>query len=330
MRERPIVVLTGATGFIGSAISRRLRRDPSIELRQLVRERPMDDDGPPAGDIRDEASVTTALRGAEVLIHAASYVGPDSARAWSVNDQGAALLMAAATDAGVERIVSMSTAAVYGIGPHHRIEANESPGVPDSDLSASRLAGERHALLAGATVLRPNMIYGYHDRHVVPGVLAAALTLRAWVDDGAAEISVIDVDELARLTIALAWSPSRPNRVLHANHPEPVSTRRLLEACIEAGLPVAKPTESISYEQALERARRGSLPVTARQFQRFALEHTYDSTEAWQIAGLDPLPVLELSPQAIEWYQSLFVAPPEEPRLDAPPVPKPGPPRGRR
>jgi hypothetical protein len=118
--------------------------------------------------------------------------------------------------------------------------------------------------------------------------------------------------------------------VLHANHPEPVSTRRLLEACIEAGLPVAKPTESISYEQALERARRGSLPVTARQFQRFALEHTYDSTEAWQIAGLDPLPVLELSPQAIEWYQSLFVAPPEEPRLDAPPVPKPGPPRGRR
>ncbi|MEV7027643.1 NAD-dependent epimerase/dehydratase family protein, partial [Kitasatospora sp. NPDC093558] len=225
-RERAVtrVAMTGATGFIGSAVLEAVKglRDGfgdtggigdfgdfgrgfgrGVEVRALAREVP--DVGGPSwvrGDLADEEALAELCDGADVLLHLASLVSGTTEECEAVNVRGTGAVMAAARRAGVGRIVHLSTSAVYGRGPHAGIGVDEVPAVPASEASRTRLLGERAALAAGAVVLRPGVVTGPGDRWVVPAVAELVRRVPVRWEGGEARLSLDDRAVLARLVVA--------------------------------------------------------------------------------------------------------------------------------
>lgn len=116
-------LVTGATGFIGSAVARALVA-AGTEVRVLVR--PGTDlralNGLPVesvpGDLCDAASLHSALAGCNHLYHVAAHYAlwaPDTSVFYKVNVDGTRSLMEAAKNIGTERIVYTSSVAAIGV-----------------------------------------------------------------------------------------------------------------------------------------------------------------------------------------------------------------------
>ena len=136
-------LVTGATGFVGSAVARALAAE-GYTLRLLVR--PGSDrrnlEGLQAeiaeGDLTDHASLAAALAGCRYLVHvAADYrlwvPRPEAMQATNVD--GTRALMQAAQAAGVERIVYCSSVATLGL------EDDGSPGTEDTPVYREAIVG---------------------------------------------------------------------------------------------------------------------------------------------------------------------------------------------
>lgn len=313
------VVLTGASGFIGSAVLRRLtRQDADVRVRALTRrEHPL-----PAqveqhyADLARPGSLFGACSGARVLVHAASHVGSDGQLCTQINDLGTAALMREARRAGVERIVQVSTTAVYGRGPHRGAAVGELAPAPGSAASRSRLAGETHTLRhRGALVLRAGLITGAGDRWVVPALAELARRVPGYWRGGQAKLSLIDVEDLARLVTRAALQPGDPGSsrgpargIHHAVHPTPVRNRDLLDTLAQLGV-LPPLSGELTWQEclALMDARPGR--ISERQLTLLAFDHHY-ATGVWQTCesapGRGPLAALA---EAAPWYRGHLARP---------------------
>src|SRR6186997_1117702 len=123
--------ITGGAGFLGLHLARRLLAD-GHEVRTLDLA-PLDDAELERGveelrgDVRSPRDAAALVAGARVLVHAAAalpiQVSRESIR--SVNVEGTATLLAAAAEAGVKRVVLVSSTAVYGIPKVHPIHEDD-------------------------------------------------------------------------------------------------------------------------------------------------------------------------------------------------------------
>ncbi|MFI7100767.1 NAD-dependent epimerase/dehydratase family protein [Streptomyces sp. NPDC050161] len=305
------MVLTGPTGFIGGAVLRSLceKRKGATRIRAVVRgPQPRLDAMPGVECVRADLADAASLRGvcadAETLIHAASYVGRDEARCDAVNRRGTAALMADATASGVRRIVHLSTAAVYGRGPHHGIDVDEVTPAPGSAASRSRLAAEESALAAGALVLRAGLVIGPGDRWVVPALAELARRVPGRWNGGRALLSLVAVHDLARLMTAAADAEAPVRGVHHASHPDPVRNRDLMDALAAHG--VLPPLDGdLSRSACLEQLRATEGRVSERQFVLVADDHHYRSDRIWRETGCSPGPgPLAGLGAAARWYRT--------------------------
>lgn len=159
-----VIAVTGATGLVGAAVVERLRALGHGVL--TVGRRPANDRH---CDLHDPASVAHLdLEGVGVLIHCANVVDEDfatnAAAAYAHATTGIEALMQRVRAAKIRRVVSLSTAHVYGplVG-----SIDESSSVdPRSDYAIAHYSTEqivkRHALSGEfeAAILRPCNIYG--------------------------------------------------------------------------------------------------------------------------------------------------------------------------
>lgn len=127
------------------------------------------------GDLRDPNTVRAALRGAHAVVHLAAIVGdpacakqPELARA--INETASLDLLAAAREAGVQRLAFASTCSNYGRMRDTSVLATEDHELrPVSLYAESKVAVERallaepHAPLA-CSVLRLSTLYGLSPR----------------------------------------------------------------------------------------------------------------------------------------------------------------------
>lgn len=146
------VLLTGAAGFIGTAIARRLTAagddvvGVDLMIEQAHGRRPADPGpGVVIGDVRDEALLTRLLDGVDVVCHQAAMVGlgvhaTDAPGYVSHNALGTATLLSAMTRAGVRRLVLASSMVVYGEGRYRCVRHEIVRPGPRSaaDLAAGR------------------------------------------------------------------------------------------------------------------------------------------------------------------------------------------------
>ncbi|MFQ6194914.1 NAD-dependent epimerase/dehydratase family protein [Streptomyces sp. NPDC000405] len=302
----PLVALTGATGFIGSAALRELGRR-GVRVRALTRH-PGPDADPLVerftGDLTDPGSLRGLCEGADALLHLASCVSPDESLCEAVNHRGAVALAAEARRAAVPRVVALSTAAVYGPGPHSGPDVDAIRPAPTSPASRTRLAGEAPMLECGAVVLRPGLVLGAGDRWVVPALAELLRRVPARWDGGRGLLSAVDVTDLARLVADLACGPHAvPAGVHHASHPVPVRNGDLMDTLAEhAVLPRAE--ADWPWQRCLESLRLNPGRMSERQFALLARDHWYASTEIWRAAACPPGPgVLARLEEAAPWYR---------------------------
>jgi nucleoside-diphosphate-sugar epimerase len=178
------ILVTGATGFIGGHITRRLLNQERVAVRILVRDARRADElvklGAEAvvGDLGDMASLERAVEGTAAVIHAAAQVSSIPKRETFVqtNRRGTENLLWAAASARVRRVVHMSSIAVFGMPAEGEI-TDRSPrgmsGDPYADSKyAAEVAVERYSRERGLPViiLRPSAVYGPGSTHwsVIP------------------------------------------------------------------------------------------------------------------------------------------------------------------
>jgi dihydroflavonol-4-reductase len=150
------VVVTGAAGFVGSAIARAL---VARGARVVAAVEPGADVSNLAGldvervtlDIRDRDGVFAAVRGARAVFHAAAlyrFWAPDPEVFYAVNVQGSRNVLEGAVAAGVGRVVYTSTVGTIGLpqGPDGRAE---SEGGKPGELRSSEAAFARAGHLYG-------------------------------------------------------------------------------------------------------------------------------------------------------------------------------------
>jgi 2-alkyl-3-oxoalkanoate reductase len=175
------VCVTGATGFLGGALIRRLRTQ-GVPVRALARPSPrageLETLGAEVvrGDLSDPSAIARAVEGAEVVYHVAAMVEApgDLADFLDANRGGTERVFDAALQHKVRAIVYSSSIAVYGLVSEGQIidenaPYDEEPELRDSysqsKIQADAFAvafAQRHPRSEGPSVviLRPGVIYG--------------------------------------------------------------------------------------------------------------------------------------------------------------------------
>ena len=144
------VVVTGATGNVGTSLLRALAGDPAVtSVLGLARRRPELEVAKTAwatADVADD-DLTGHLRGADVVVHLAWLIQPshDPFAMWRTNVVGTERVLAAASQAGVRALVCASSVGAYSPGPKDRQVDESWPthGITTSSYSRDKAYQER-------------------------------------------------------------------------------------------------------------------------------------------------------------------------------------------
>jgi nucleoside-diphosphate-sugar epimerase len=228
----PTALVTGATGQVGRHVVERLLRD-GWTVRALVRDMhaaaSLRELGVELahGDVLDTASFIAAAANREVIFHTAAAVTPSGG--WEAfrrpNVEGTENAVRAATSAGA-RLVHVSSVAVYGGTARYRdglLTDETAPLAPlrESDFYA-RSKRESEAIVMQAcasgaiwaTAVRPDVIYGRHDRQFVPRV--ARLLRRGFaplIGTGSTTLAIVQVENVVDGMVRAAMSDTARGRV---------------------------------------------------------------------------------------------------------------------
>jgi nucleoside-diphosphate-sugar epimerase len=170
-----MILLTGATGYLGRRIARALA-DRKKPFRALVRETSdtsaLEQLGPNVslftGDLNDPDSLLDACHGIDVIIHAAAFVSfqtTDRERLLFVNGEGTANLVNMALEAGVRRLVHLSSVAVLNRrdgGPVVTLAERWPEERPNTSYAESKFAAEREVWRGQAEGLEVAVLYPTH------------------------------------------------------------------------------------------------------------------------------------------------------------------------
>ena len=173
------VFLTGATGFIGGEVARRLvaRGDTVVAL---VRDPARAPAGVEVvqGDLADAEAIRRGLAGADAAIHAAAVyelgVSGAAARAMEeTNVGGTERVLGAAVELGIPRIVHVSTVAVFGNTGGRVVDETQEPiGEPLAQYDRTKREAHAIAKRLGATIVQPGGVYGPGDSSQLGGMMS--------------------------------------------------------------------------------------------------------------------------------------------------------------
>ena len=209
------VLVTGASGFVGSAVAR-IARERGFDVRVVIRKTSSRQnlEGLDAevviGDMRDETSMRAAMKGVRYLLHvAADYRiwARDPGEIERANLEGTEATMRAALAEGVERIVYTSSVATLKVSPAGDVVDETKPAQAHQTIGAykrSKVLAERavERMVANdglpAVIVNPSTPIGPRDVKPTPTgriiVEAATGKIPAFVDTG---LNLVHVDDVA-------------------------------------------------------------------------------------------------------------------------------------
>jgi nucleoside-diphosphate-sugar epimerase len=266
-------LVTGASGFVGSALCRALAREGHTAVA-LSREptragaRIACDVELVQGSIATPGDIARAARGCEVVFHAAGIAAVDAPTRvlrW-VHVAGTENVLRAARHAQVRRVVYISCADVSLTGEDrmHWDERRALPSKPVGAFAQSKQVAEELALAESdetleVTALRPALLWGPDDidglARLVRAVRAGTFTL---FGGGRNIVATTHIDNLSRAALLAARAPLAPARAYYVSDGEFLETREFYSRLLTAvGLPAPKLSGSLSL--ALARAALAEL-----------------------------------------------------------------------
>ena len=179
-------LVTGGAGFLGINLVRHLlARDhevTSLDIAEFDYADCRDRVRIITGDVRDRDDVRQAMDGADIVVHSAAALPlykPEDI--FSTNVEGTRNVLEAAERQGVDRVICVSTTAVYGIPDHHPIDENDRlDGVGpygEAKILAEQVCLEYRDAGLCAPILRPKSFIG-------PERLGVFVLLYDWAKDG--------------------------------------------------------------------------------------------------------------------------------------------------
>ncbi len=179
-------LVTGGAGFLGINVVRHLlaRGHDVVSLDKVPFDYPdcASQVTVITGDIRDRAAVERAMAGVHVVVHSAAALPLYSkADIFSTDVDGTRTVLAAALGAGVERVIHISSTAVYGVPDHHPLrEDDPMVGVGpygEAKIQAEAVCLEYRQQGLCVPILRPKSFVG-------PERLGIFALLFDWAHDG--------------------------------------------------------------------------------------------------------------------------------------------------
>ena len=240
-------LVTGANGFVGSALCARLRRD-GVTVRGAVRSLNSKPDGAEAfaiGSLSSYTDWTVALKNVEQVVHLAARVhvmndkSPDPlAEFRRVNVEGTVALARQAAIAGVRRFVFLSSVKVNGefTEAGHLFTEDDAPAPEDSYAVSKYEAEQLLRQIAAETgmevvIIRPPLVYG-------PGVKANFESMMRCLARGVPlplaavtnnRRSLVALDNLVGLIVTCLNHPAAANQTFLVSDGKDLSTAQLLK-----------------------------------------------------------------------------------------------------
>jgi len=304
------ILMTGATGFVGTWLTGILRCSHTVRLAvRDSRHAEQHADTLVVGDIDKDTNWSTALQGVDCVVHLAARVHiirpaqDEYERYYHTNTEGTAKLASAAAAAGVRRFIFMSTIKVNGERTGVVPFSASDPPRPVDHYGKSKLQAELrlHDLAACSsmivTTIRPPLVYG-------PGVRANFLRLlnavcRGWplplgsVRNTRSLVSVWNLCDLIKTAIEVPFpgivmasdgddlstpelirriskSMQRPVRLL----PTPVPVLKAIGRCVGRGDAVSRLCDSLAVDISGTRRALGWTPPVS-------VDESLDRTVKW-------------------------------------------------
>ncbi len=255
MKQKKVLV-TGGGGFLGLAISNRLIKQGGVvrslsrkfypELEKLGIEQII-------GDLRDPNAVDKACENIDVVFHTAAKAGVwgRTKDFYDINVRGTHHVVDSCLRLGVPYLIHTSSPSVVFNGKD-MMGGDESIPYPEqyhADYPATKAQAEQIVVQAAqqglkTIILRPHLIWGPGDNHLVPRIIQRAKSLRQ-VGDGRNLVDTIYIDNAADAHLLAAQrlmiSPQLSGNVYFISQGDPILLWDMINSILNAaGLPPVK------------------------------------------------------------------------------------------
>jgi nucleoside-diphosphate-sugar epimerase len=165
------VFVSGASGFIGSKLAKRLAAEDaqvSVLIRDSIKAKSLRDNNIRVfyGDIVYSELLAPAMEGCQLVFHCAAAGGGSLEESRATNVEGTRNILECAKQAGVKRIVHVSSIAVYGYNLPLVVDESQPYASKGNSYTLSKAEGEQLALRLGkeqgveVVVVQPTYVYG--------------------------------------------------------------------------------------------------------------------------------------------------------------------------
>ena len=307
------VLVTGGGGFLGKAVVKKLlQKKYSVTSFSRHHHRSLAQMGVAQiqGDLTDADAVSDAVKGMDTVFHVAARPGVwgPYAAYFAVNVTGTRHVIAACRSRGVARLIYTSSPSVIFDGSDME-NVDESVPYPKNYLAPypeTKAMAEKRVLKAAGQgldviILRPHLIWGPEDNHLVPRIIqrAGRLKIVGRTDD---RVDTIYVDNAALAHVLAAEkleeNPSLSGNIYFISQNEPISKWEMANAFLKAaGLPPIRGRVSARtaymagwlFEKIYTLLRiEKEPPMTRFVAKELATSHWFDITRAQKELGYDP------------------------------------------
>lgn len=224
-----MILVTGATGFVGSHLVQRLRKG-NIPVRAIVRHPEkagkLTDPGVEVvpGDISDQASLTQAAKGCEQIVHLVGIIQETGYATFrNIHVEGTRNVLAAAREIGVRQVVFQSA---LGTRPNAVSAYHRTKWEAEELVRASGIA---------YTILRPSLIYGPGDQFTIrlKDMIKLSPVLPV-IGSGRSKVQPIFIDDEVSCLLKILTSDCCANKAYEIGGPEQLTYEEVTAAIAEA------------------------------------------------------------------------------------------------
>ena len=322
-------LITGATGFLGGALARRLHGmgwDVTALGRNPVKLNELEDAGmrPLRSDVTKKEELLSAFNGQDIVFHCAAFPSPWGGfeKFYQANVIGTRNVVQACLQNNVKRLVYVSTPSIYfDYGSHIGVKENNPLPQPISNYAHTKLLAEEEidkGFAQGLAVvsIRPRALFGEGDTVIFPRLIPRLRSGRLPIlGDGENIVDLTYIQNVVDALLLCAESPaSTLGKKYNISNGEPVKIWKLVERiCDELGY--AHPKRKISYKT--DNAAAGVLefiyslipyspepPLTRLSVSMMANSTTLDISAARKELGYQPKVSVEEGVQRfLKWWK---------------------------